>query len=439
VLVIAIVGAGFALSRSGDKDQTAAGRITGAPEIFLEPVADAGPDPFSGSVDTAPSTATSSTAAPTTTTKTAGSSSTTAKAAEATAVQGVTGSKPGLYGGTRSNSSCDRAQLVSFLQANPAKAAAWAGVQGIQPAEIPAFIQKLTPVRLKADTRVTNHGFKNGAATPRQSVLQAGTSVLVDDRGEPRVRCACGNPLRLPVAAQSAPAYVGTAWPGFAPEKTSVVAPAPTPVQAFTLTDPVSGQAFNRPVGTEGAADTTAAPLPSSTTTTAAPTATTAGSVTTTTSARRPPGSVVDVASEGVVRASSIYPGNEYPADLSVDGDATTSWFSAGPGKDGSTTYTWTGTRDDFIATLTILNNELHERPDFRTGFGFGHVRIEVFAAGKADALPVFRQDFDLPGSPDPNITVDPNVRGGIVVLTFTGSEDPGCGGFSELQVGAIR
>jgi len=283
---------------------------------------------------------------------------------------------------------------------------------------------------------VTNHGFANGKATPRQSVLQAGTAVLVDDRGEPRVRCACGNPLRLPVAAQSAPTYVGTAWPGFAPEKTSVVAPAPAPVQAFTLTDAASGQAFNRPVGTDGSADTNVPVLPSSTTTTGPATTTT---VTTSTNAVRPNGSVVDVASEGVVRASSIYNGNEFPAALSVDGDATTSWFSAGPGKDGATTYTWTGTRDDFIATLTILNNELHERPDFRTGFGFGHVRIEVFAAGKADALPVFRQDVDLPGTPDPNITVNPNVRGGIVVLTFTGSEDPACGGFSELQVGAIR
>ena len=43
-------------------------------------------------------------------------------------------------------------------------------------------------------------------------VLQAGTSVLVDELGEPRARCACGNPLRLPVAAQAAPTYVGKAW-----------------------------------------------------------------------------------------------------------------------------------------------------------------------------------------------------------------------------------
>jgi hypothetical protein len=234
------------------------------------------------------------------------------------------------------------------------------------------------------------------------------------------------------VAAQTAPTYTGKAWPGFAPERTSVVAPAPAPVQSFTLTDTASGQAFNRPAGTDGSADTNAAPLPSTTTTTVAPT-------TTSTSVVRPGGSVVDVATEGVAQASSTYNRNEYPAGLSVDGDATTSWFSAGPANDGTSTYTWTGRQEDFIASLTILNNELHERTDFRTGFGFGRVRIEVFSGGAPAGTPVFRQDVDLSGSPDPNVTVNPSVRGSRVVLTFTGHEDPSCGGFSELQVGAIR
>jgi len=433
--VLALVGGALAVSRSGGKKQSAAGGVQGAAEIFLEPVSDAGPDPYSGSVDTAPST-TSTTATPTTakapsstttTTRAPTSSTGTKPPPEATAIRGFSGSQPGLYGGTRNNASCNRDQLVKFLQANPAKAAAWAGVQGIQPAEIPAFVQKLTPVRLKADTRVTNHGFANGKATPRQSVLQAGTAVLVDERGEPRVRCACGNPLRLPVAAQTAPTYVGKAWPGFAPEKTTVVAPAPAPVPKFTLTDPASGQTFNRPAGTDGSADTTAAALPSSTTTAPA----------TSTTVARPPGNVVNVAAEGVVQASSTFNGNEYPAGLGVDGDATTSWLSAGPDKDGSTTYTWTGKQDDFIATVTILNNALNERPEFRSGAGFGHVRIEVFASGAVAGTPVFRQEVDLPG--DPNVTVAPNVRGSRVVLTFTSPEVPSGGGFSELQIGAIR
>jgi hypothetical protein len=437
VLVLVLVGGGMALS-GGGKDQSAAGRIQGAPEIFLEPVSESGPDPFSASVDTAPSTTTTTASTTTTTTVPSSASTATTKApGEATAIRGVSGSQPGLYGGTRSNSSCDRAQLLKFLESNPAKAAAWAGVQGIQPGEIAAFIGKLTPVQLKADTRVTNHGFANGKATPRQAVLQAGTSVLVDERGEPRVRCACGNPLRLPVAAQTAPTYVGQAWPGFAPEKTSVVAPAPAPVQSFALTDPATGQPFSRPVGGDGTTDTALAPTQSSTTTSAPTTTTTAA--TTTTVVTRPSGTAVDVSSEGLAQASSTFNGSEFPAALSVDGDATTSWFSAGPGAGGSTQYTWIGPRDDFIATLAILNNRLHENPDFRTRFGFGHVRLEIFKGGATSGTPEFRQEIDLSGSPDPNVNIQPNVVGNRVVLTFTGHEDPECGGFSELQVGVIR
>jgi hypothetical protein len=178
--------------------------------------------------------------------------------------------------------------------------------------------------------------------------------------------------------------------------------------------------------------------VPSTTTTTTAATTTTTAPATTTTVAR-PSGTVVDIASEGTVLASSTYDGNQYPASLAVDGDATTSWFSAGPGPDGSTTYTWTDRQDDFIASLSILNNRLHESPDFRTRFGFGRVRIEVFGPGQSAETPVFRHEADLSGSPDPNVTVQPNVRGNRVVLTFTGHEDPTCGGFSELQVGVIR
>ncbi|MGH3907098.1 MAG: DUF6777 domain-containing protein, partial [Pseudonocardiaceae bacterium] len=42
------------------------------------------------------------------------------------------------------------------------------------------------------DTRVTNHGYRDGKATDRQAVLQAGTAVLVDEKGRPRVKCGCG-------------------------------------------------------------------------------------------------------------------------------------------------------------------------------------------------------------------------------------------------------
>ena len=100
-------------------------------------------------------------------------------------MQSFTGSTPGLYGGTQNNQVCDAQQLVNFLAANPDKGAAWAGVLGIRTSDIPTYVATLTPLLLRADTRVTNHGFSNGHATELQSVLQAGTAVLVDPFGVP--------------------------------------------------------------------------------------------------------------------------------------------------------------------------------------------------------------------------------------------------------------
>jgi hypothetical protein len=170
--------------------------------------------------------------------------------------------------------------LVEFLQANPTKAAAWARVHRIEPSEIPDYVAGLTPVYLLADTRVTNHGFANGTATPRQAVLQAGTAVLVDDRGMPRVRCKCGNPLLDPVAVNTTPTYTGNRWPGFDPAGVAVVSPAPKPITDFVLTNPATGDQFTVPAGSAAtsttsttAAVTTTVP-PATTTTNPAPTTT---------------------------------------------------------------------------------------------------------------------------------------------------------------------
>jgi hypothetical protein len=103
----------------------------------------------------------------------------------------------GLYGGSLEQT-CDPELLIAYLESEPEKAAAWAGAQGINVDLIPEFIRSLIPAILQVDTRVTNHGFSDGVATPRQSILPAGTAVLVDDTGKPRVRCYCGNPLREP-------------------------------------------------------------------------------------------------------------------------------------------------------------------------------------------------------------------------------------------------
>jgi len=131
-------------------------------EVFREPAAEPGPNPFTDPV-TSPGRPDVPSGQPPGATPGGGTT--------------LRGNTPALYGGTRSNTSCDRAALVAFLQANPSKGAAWASAQGIRPEEIPSFVARLTPVLLRADTRVTNHGYQDGTATRLQSVLQAGSAV----------------------------------------------------------------------------------------------------------------------------------------------------------------------------------------------------------------------------------------------------------------------
>lgn len=136
------------------------------------------------------------------------------------------GTAPGLYGGSGEVSTCDPETLVAFLESHPDEATAWAGVIGIAPDEIGAYVAGLRPLVLLHDTRVTNHGFVDGRATPRQSVLQAGTAVLVDVAGMPRTRCACGNPL-APAELLEDAEYRGPSWPG----AEEPVVPVPGPIQ----------------------------------------------------------------------------------------------------------------------------------------------------------------------------------------------------------------
>jgi hypothetical protein len=146
-------------------------------------------------------------------------------------------------------------------------------------------------------------------------------------------------------------------------------------------------------------------------------------------------GAKVDITDEGAVEASSTFSG--FPDTLSVDGDRATSWFSSGPGPEGApSVYRWTGTHDDLITAVVLLSNAQHSEPSFRTGFGFGSVTIQVL---NAIGSVVFEETIALDGTPDPDITVQPGVVGRTVVLSLAGHEDPTCGGFSELQIEAVR
>ncbi len=225
----------------GSPGASDAGTSTSSGEVFLEPAADTGPDPFTDS--TADEKSSASPVPPTRASESAGQNT----------LQGVKGDAPGLYGGTRKVAACDVEKQIRFFEQDRDKERAFASVVHKEPSDVPAYLRSLTPVQLRMDTRVTNHGYNGGTPTTYQAVLQAGTAVLVDDRGVPRVRCACGNPLDPPVAQKNAKT-TGEAWPGFSSTKLVVIKPAPKPVDAFVMCEP-DGQWFERHKGDTGKKD----------------------------------------------------------------------------------------------------------------------------------------------------------------------------------------
>ncbi|MFE9598017.1 DUF6777 domain-containing protein [Streptomyces hokutonensis] len=236
-VVVAAVVLGLVFTRSDGGSTKSASKG----EVFLQAAAKTGPDPFTES------TASESSAPPVSASPTASE--------PADAVRGVDGGAPGLYGGTQNVASCDVEKQIKALQANPAKNKAFASVVGVQPAGVPAYLRSLTPVQLRMDTRVTNHGYRAGVATSYQAVLQAGTAVLVDSHGVPRVRCACGNPLSPPVAQQTTPKRTGDTWSSYRPQNVVVVTPAPQVINIFVIYDPHNGHWFGRHHGDTGRHD----------------------------------------------------------------------------------------------------------------------------------------------------------------------------------------
>jgi hypothetical protein len=259
LLVVAGIGAA-AFVVLGSDDETGGSAAGG--QVRLEPVSTVGADPFTDDLDleglgnaAADALAVVPALGTDVVTSLAGQSS--------------PGTEPGLYGGSQDVRTCDVQALVDFLtdDANADKAEAWAGVLGIDVDGIPDYIAGLTSVRLRFDTRVTNHGFRDGEADGFQSVLQAGTAVLVDDEGIPRVKCNCGNPLGEPqplgdlsdedqAGAQDLDVIAENpeaAWPGFDPTAAVAVTPGEA-ADEFVVVSP-EGRIFERPVGTSGDED----------------------------------------------------------------------------------------------------------------------------------------------------------------------------------------
>ncbi|MFJ5997396.1 DUF6777 domain-containing protein [Streptomyces sp. NPDC092370] len=197
-------------------------------ELLLQPAAAPGPDPFT---DSTALTAATPSPAPRT------PRGTDRAVAARSGPRSLSGGTPGLYAGAERTGSCDIGRQIGHLTRDRARGRVFARVAGVPSASVPDYVRALTPVVLRADTRVTGHGFRAGRLTRRQSVLQAGTAVLVDDRGVPRVRCACGNPLRPPTALRGTPVTRGAPWLGYRPGEVIVVTPAPRLLADFTIID----------------------------------------------------------------------------------------------------------------------------------------------------------------------------------------------------------
>ncbi len=245
MLLLAVIGGGaYFLTHRGQ--ETASGQVV---TVQTEPLSTA-TDPFTPPAAPAGQPSTDTPVTP----------------VETTSAVRVKGGKAGLYGGTLDSSQCDKNKLIDFLESNPDKARAWARVQGIDQSAIRSFVSKLTSVILRSDTSVTNHGFSDGQATTFQSVLQAGTAVLVNDYGLPVVKCYCGNPLTAAPVDPGPVTYRGPTWSGWKPGNVTVIEVNTTVITNITVINIVNNQPFDRPVGTDGGQDTpTTMPTPSET------------------------------------------------------------------------------------------------------------------------------------------------------------------------------
>ncbi|MFJ7625259.1 DUF6777 domain-containing protein [Streptomyces sp. NPDC097595] len=245
--VPALLCAGLLLSAGCARDTSGSGpatRTADAAGLVLQPAADPGNAPFTAS--TAGGPALPPHAVPTGTPR--------SPSAPGQALK-RTGSTPGLYAGTRAVPSCDVEAEIRMLAVDPAREEAFAQTVSVARDRVAGFLRGLTPVLLRADTLVTGHGFRDGSVTTYQAVLQAGTAVMVDARGLPRVRCACGNPLDAPTGPGDASAGTGKRWEGFDPARTVVVEPAARPVAELVIADLAHHSWIARPAGDEGTGD----------------------------------------------------------------------------------------------------------------------------------------------------------------------------------------
>ncbi len=171
------------------------------------------------------------------------------------------GTTPGTYGGTVAGDVCDVSALAAALAANPVVAAAWAAPLEVPASEVVALLDTLTPVVLLSDTAVTDYALRGESVAARQVILERGTAVLVDQRGNPRVRCMSGSPLRAPQALPEEVEIDGTPWPGFSLDVIRRIPAGDHVVSDFILVDVRTGLPVRRPAGIDGVLDELAGPI----------------------------------------------------------------------------------------------------------------------------------------------------------------------------------
>ncbi|GGZ37515.1 hypothetical protein GCM10010387_34600 [Streptomyces inusitatus] len=223
-------------------------------EVILQPVAARGPDPYTESTARSLSAPEPRPPAP--------NAGTRGAPLRGQTLRTLSGGTPGLYGGVESVGSCDAERQLDLIGEDRGKERAFARASGVSPAGLAGFLRELTPVVLRTDTRVTAHGYRAGSDVARQAVLQAGTAVLVDPRGVPRVRCAGGNPLRPPVAVEGAVVHRGRPWAGYAPERIVVIEPSDRVAGHLVIADVLDSGWIDRATGSDGERDSRPEVLP---------------------------------------------------------------------------------------------------------------------------------------------------------------------------------
>jgi hypothetical protein len=235
VLLFAVAAVLAGACSNGGDSADAGDRLNPKPgDVFLEPLEEAGPNPFTPSVALAAVPAVRGGGA------TGGSST--------QGLRSVGGTTSGLYGGSGSQQLCDATTGVSALLDHEDAAQAWvdalnadsdltwSGGSKLAFDDVATYVGELTSVVLLSDTRVTDHALASGDAKAFQAVLQRGTAVMIDALGMPRVRCANFGPLTPPTPASS-PTYRGTEWDDFDKTKLVAVTPGGREATSFRVLD----------------------------------------------------------------------------------------------------------------------------------------------------------------------------------------------------------